>query len=253
MKRMSISRSTFRLFLLLIAGTLPTGRIASAYAQGSSIPKNQEARSQEIPVEVPLPEGQKYRYPLLNGLMLSVNIFDPVLEAITFDHANYEAMLTLDLHHRFMPMVAVGVGHGDDTNDDGVRYKVGMTPYFKLGCGYNLLYNRGIRPGDWYGVFMRYGCSSSRADITGMTYTDGYWQNYGPAEIKDHQFKCHWLELGGSLRVQVMKHFSMGWDLYWRPMIRKAGNEVGDPYFVPGYGVTNVKLGFNFHAIYHIW
>lgn len=244
--------TSFCLLLVLLSWDNPL------MAQGRSIPtssavREQQQQEQEATVETPLPEGQKYRYPLLNGLSLSINVFDPMLKMFKVNHANYEAMATLDLHHRFMPEVAVGLGQGNDLKDIGIRYRVKSTPYIKLGMAYNLKYNQQIRPYDWYGVFMRYGCSKSTADITGLTYTDGYWEDYGPHDLFNQEYKCHWLEMGACLRVLVWQRLSMGWDVYFRPMIRKAGNEYGDPYFVPGYGVTNVKIGFQFHVLYKIF
>lgn len=237
---------------------LSLGCSSQLWAQGRSIPTSSSVREQqqqamEATEETPLPEGQQYRYPLLNGLSLSVNLFDPVLKAFNTDHANYEAMATLDLHHRFMPQVAVGVGSGNDVNDYGLSYRVKSAPYIKLGMAYNFKYNQQIRPDDWYGVFFRYGCSSSSADIKGMTYVDGYWEEYGPAEVLDQTYKCHWIELGACLRVKVYKQFSMGWDVYVRPLLRKAGNDYGDPYFIPGYGVTSSLIGFQFHLQYTIF
>lgn len=70
----------------------------SAFAQGNSIPKSSKL-AEELP-EI-LPDSVKYRYPLINGVSITANIFDPIMALFAMDHANYEVTGTLDLHHRF--------------------------------------------------------------------------------------------------------------------------------------------------------
>ncbi|MDO4497358.1 MAG: DUF6048 family protein [Bacteroidales bacterium] len=198
-----------------------------------------------------LPDSIRYRYPLFNGLSVSTNIFPIALDLFGKDYRTYEAMLTVDLHHRFFPQVAVGMGSCDYTSDDDVRFKSSMAPFFKTGVVYNLKYNA-LKASDFYGIFLRYGCASSKADISGIHYNDGVWPEYGPTELTDLKYKCHWLEFGGMIKVQVFDHFSMGWDAYFKPMLKKGGNKHGKPYFVPGYGSTNTFIGFGFHLYYDI-
>lgn len=240
MRKTSISRLSISL-ALLAAAVVP----ASGQGNPKKLLKLAQVEAEEkAPVE--------YAYPLLNDVSLSVNVFEPAMQLFGWQHADYEAMLTADLHHRFMPHVVAGMGYCDERSDDQVRFHTKATPYLKLGCYYNFKFNSPT-PADYYAVFARYGASSSHADISGMTYTDGYWPDYGPQSLSRIHYRCHWLEVGGSIRVQVAGPLSLGWDLYVKPLIRKAGSEVGKPYFVPGYGVTSSKFGFGFHAIYSLY
>lgn len=220
------------------------------FAQGNSIPKSKEAKAQEIKDPEALPEGVKYRYKTFNGLNVSVNIFDPVMELMTWDHANYEATVTADIHHRFMPQVSVGLGHCDQLSDDEVRFKTKMSPFFKVGIIYNFKYND-TNPLFYYYVLARYGCSKSTADISNLTYTDGYWDEYGPTSIKSQDYKCHWLEIGGGIKTHITGPISMGWELTFRPMLTCGDDKNGKPYFAPGYGAS--KLNFAFNLYYDIF
>lgn len=220
-------------------------------AQGSTIPRSSQIQSTDT-LAAELPEGVKYRYPLFNGLSVSVNIFEPVMELFVNEYASYEAMVTCDFHHRFLPQLVAGIGHCDETSDDLVRYHVKPTPYFKLGMAYNFKYND-VRPNDFYTAFVRYGFSSSKADIENLTYTDGYWDEFGPANIMGEKYTCHWIEIGASIKVQVASHLSMGWDLYFKPLLYDGDSRYGDPHFVPGYGKNTSNLGFAFHVFYDIF
>lgn len=224
---------------------------ACAWAQGSSIPKSEEARALERVEPDELPDSVAYRYPLWHGMSVSVNVFPPMMQLFGKDYANYEAMLTLDLHHRFMPQVVAGMGGGEATNDNGLTYKSNTVPYLKVGMAYNFNYND-TQPDNFYAVFARYAFSSSKGDISGMSYTDGYWDVWTPEDLEGLQFNAHWLEIGGMIKVRIAHHISMGWEGSFKPFVHKGGGRHGDPYFVPGYGVTTSKLGFGFHVFYDL-
>lgn len=222
-------------------------------AQGSSIPTTSEVKEQRIDewMMENLPEGVKYRYPLLNGMSVSANIFSPILNIFGKDYGSYEGALTLDIHHRFFPQAAAGAGYCDVTNEDSLRYHSRLRPFFKAGLLYNFNYND-LKPNDFYGALIRFGYAYSSADISGLSYTDGFWPNYKPDDMKDLKFHSIWMEIGGFIKVQIADHISMGWDVTFKPFLRKGGDKQGEPYFVPGYGTTNSKLGFGFHVYYDL-
>jgi len=221
-----------------------------SFAQGNSIPKSSKAKAQETVLPEALPDSVKYRYNKFNGLSVSVNLFDPVMSLIKWDHANYEATITADIHHRFFPQVSIGMGYCKETSDDGVKYTSKAMPFLKLGMLYNFKFND-TKPENFYYVVCRYGLSKSTADIENLTYTDGYWNKYGPTEIVGQDYFCHWLEVGGGIKVKIKGPISMGWELTLRPMLSKGKCENGNPYFVPGYGTG--KFGFGFHLYYDIF
>lgn len=229
------------------------------WAQGRSIPKTQEAREQEIAEPGPLPEGQKYRYPLWNGLGISVDVFEPLMGLFANDYANYEAQVMVNLHHRFFPMASVGMGRCDATSDNGNTYgsdeklehtfRSTLSPFFKVGCGYDLHYNT-TKPGNYYLLFLRYGCSWNTADIEGLYYYDGLWKPHGPIALRDQHYTTHWVEVGAMLNVQVAPHITLGWDVYYKVRLAQSGTAQGSPYWVPGYGRNDNHIGFLFRVGY---
>ena len=107
-----------RLLILLLSISLAVG----AMAQGRSIPTTSEVQEVQASVlpEI-LPDSVKYRFPLFNGLSVSTNLFDPVMNLFKWDRANYEATVTADIHHRFFPQFTMGMGVCDEVSDDGVK------------------------------------------------------------------------------------------------------------------------------------
>ncbi len=248
---------------LALTGLLLMTSSFELLAQGRSIPVSSdvEAEKQKEIIEE-LPEGQKYRYKLFNGLNISIDILDPVLYATALDHASFEAQLMADFHHRFFPMASFGMGLANETSDNGLEYGTGakqeftfksnLAPYGKIGFAYNVDYNS-TRPNDYYLAFFRYGIAFNKADITNLYYADDLWGSLGPINISDQKYTTQWLELGGMIKVQIVKHISLGWDLYFKFKITQSGTEYGTPYFVPGYSTNNSHLGFSFRLYYDIF
>ena len=235
----------------------------SLLAQGRSIPVSSEVKAEEQK-ELPelLPEGQKYRYRLFNGLNVSVDILDPVLYAAAFEHASFEAQLMADFHHRFFPMASFGMGIADETSDNGLEYGTGkkqeftfksdLAPFGKVGFAYNIDYNS-TRPNDLYLIFLRYGLAFNKADITNLYYADELWGSLGPIAINDQEYTTQWVEVGGMVKVQIVKHISLGWDLYFKVKVTQSGTQYGAPFFVPGYGPNKSHVGFSFRLYYDIF
>lgn len=241
-------------------------------ALGQNIPKGKEAREAEAAKkaeeeETPLPEGQKYRYPLFNGLNLSIDVMDVMLRAFGTGYGSHEAQIMADFHHRYFPMFAMGMGQANTTSDNGLNFidgylydhdvkqehtfKTNWAPYFKIGCGYNLKYNF-FRPNDFYMLFMRYGFSAYTASIENLMFTDGTWATYNSEDLTDISYNMHWIEFGALIKVQVAKRVSMGWDVYYKLPVSEKKSRYGDPYYTPGFGVHNNHVGFLFKIYYNI-
>lgn len=255
-----MQKRNFVIYLILL--TICSLQVSSVMAQGRTIPRSSEVEDRNETILDALPEGQKHRYPFFNGLNVSVDAFDPVLDLFYLDHASYEAQVMADLHHRFFPMFGMGMGYADEISNNGNDYGTGekheltfksdLSPFFKLGMGYNLDYNS-TRPSDFYMVFMRYGYAYSKADISNLYYADDMWGAYGPVSILDQKYNTHWVEAGMMLKVQLMRHVSLGWDLYWKIRIAQSGTRQGKPTFVPGYGSSDTSIGFAFRVYYDIF
>lgn len=247
---------------LLIAIMAFCLNVTSVVAQGRSIPKGSEAKAQEIVMPDELPEGQTHRYPLLNGLNISVDIFDPLYDIFAASHASYEAQVMLDLHHRFFPLASVGLGYANETSNNGIEFSTGkkqeftfksdMSPFMKLGMAYNLRYNS-TKPDDLYMLFVRYGIAHNKADLTNIYYASANWPDVHLPDINGQEYTTQWLEAGIMLKVKVWWRFALGWDMYAKIKLTQSGTERGKPAFVPGYGDCSSTFGFNFRVFYDIF
>lgn len=258
------------LYLITLITTLSL--TLPSYGQGRNIPKGKEAREAEAArdaeeKEIPLPEGQKYRYPLFNGLNVSVDVMDLLLRSFGTGYGSHEVQVMADFHHRFFPMVAIGMGQANTDSDNGMNYSDGRlypddykqehtfttnwAPYFKVGCAYNLKYNH-FRPNDFYTLFMRYGFSSYTADISNLMFADGTWATYKSDDLTDLKYNIHWLEFGGMIKVQMTKYVSLGWDVYYKIPVKEKTSPYGNPYYSPGFGVHSNHIGFMFRIYYNI-
>lgn len=261
-----------RTFLFIITLAFALTVTLPSYGQGRNIPKSKEVREAEAAreaeeVEIPLPEGQKYRYPLFNGLDISVDVMDLLMRSFGTGYGSHEVQVMADFHHRFFPMVALGMGQANTTSDNGMNYsdgrlypsdirkehtfKTNLAPYFKLGCAYNLKYNN-FRPNDFYTIFMRYGFCSYTTSISDLWYYDGTWATYKSEDLTDLDHNIHWIELGGMIKVQVAKYISLGWDLYYKVAVKEKTSQYGTPFYSPGFGVHNNHIGFMFRIYYNI-
>lgn len=253
MKKIYISLSNINLLHLcaVIVGLMIS---ASSHlcAQGRSIPRSSEAQVETVVEDAELPEGVKYRYPLLNGLSVMFNLYEPVMNLLGNDRASYEASVMLNIHHRFFPEATLGMGWCNELSDDLVRYHVKAAPFAKIGLRYNLKYND-LEDKFYYFIVARYGFCHSEADISNLTYTDGYWPEYGPTNIRNQKFNSHWVEVGGGIKVQIWKRLSAGWDVYIKPFLHKGSTSQATPYYVPGYGTTDGAFGMAFRLYYDLF
>ena len=259
---MNMQKRLFLLLRVLLLTIICCMQMNGLMAQGRTIPRSSEIEEGDTSLPEFLPEGQKYRYSLLNGLNISVDISDPIMNLFYYDHASYEAQVMVDLHHRFFPMAAFGMGYADETSNNGndygtdgkqeITFVSDMAPFAKVGIAYNLDYNS-LHPSDLYLLFLRYGYAYNKADIKNLYYADELWGACGPISICNQKYQTHWLELGLMLKVQLMRHVSLGWDLYWKVPLMQTGTDFGKPTFVPGYGLNSSSIGFSFRFYYDIF
>ena len=170
------------------------------------------------------------------------------------DIFNTEVQVQSNLLNRYLPVVEVGFGKTDTTNDGtDIHYKT-SAPYFRIGMDYNFLYNKPHLPGMLLGG-LRYGFSSFKYDVDGPTMTD---PNFGgtteiPFSYMGQKCTAHWVEAVVGLKVKIFKGFCMGWSARYKRKLSFSKNENTEPWYVPGYA-KNADSSFNlsYHLIYNL-
>ena len=75
------------IFLLIVSATFAQQRQST-----NSVPQKKEEKKES-----------KYKFPLLNGLILGVDLYNPVANLFGQKYGNYEASLELNMYNRFLP------------------------------------------------------------------------------------------------------------------------------------------------------
>lgn len=232
MKRPLISISIIAL-AVLSSWLIPT----SAYAQ----------KAQVSPTE------EKTDSAFFQGIMVGVDVFGFLNQALGSDANTTEASIEVNLMNRFFPVVELGYG-GMDTADDetDIHFKT-SAPFFRIGANYNVFYQKPHLPG-YFTVGLRYGFSSFKYDIQAPGLTDPTWGKVEvPFEYNGVKTKVGWLELVLGLKANVYKNFYMGFTARYRSRLSMTKHENSEPYYIPGYGRgKSSNFGLTYNLIYKL-
>lgn len=193
----------------------------------------------------------KMKYPLFYSASASVDIWDPVMRAFGQHYGLIEFSGELNLHNRYIPVVEIGLGQADYTPDDNnYTYKVGLTPYFRVGMNYNFLYNSNPD----YMVFagLRYGWSHFNFDVENVTLQGGYWDEEANFNLPRQSVNVSYLQVLFGLRVKVWKQISMGWTVRYKTILHESECNYGKPWYIPGYGSRKGAITGSFSITYTI-
>ena len=198
-----------------------------------------------------LEDGSLYRYPLLDGLIVGVDLFQPVVSLFGQQYANYQVSLEVSFHNRFFPIWETGIGWADNTPDDGnFTYKVSPTLYNRLGVLYNFNYNS-TAPGYIY-MGLLYGFSVFSYDITDIDLSSGYWGTNNKAAIYDCHSRAQWLEPLAGIRVNLYKGLKMGFSVRYKVLLKAKNDETTRPWIIPGMGKRSGGFDFTYSLYYQI-
>ena len=158
------------------------------------------------------------------------------------NYGEYEAGVRVSIKDVFYPTVEVGVGKADHDDDvTGIHYDC-SAPYFKIGCDYNMLKNKH----DDYKVFagIRYAFTSFKANISRPGLIDPAWG--GTCDYKIDGTKCtqHWAEVVGGLDAKVWGPLHLGWTVRYLQRLAFSVDEIGNVWYVPGFGKSDTT-GWN--------
>ena len=167
------------------------------------------------------------------------------------DYGQYEAALRVNLHDEWFPIIEAGIGkaeHDDEVTQ--INYST-SAPYFKIGIDKNMLRDK-HGPNRLY-LGLRYGFTSYKIDIAHPVFQDPYWQWDTGYSIKDAACKYHWAEIVFGVDAKIFGPLHLGWSVRYKQ--RLAHSEEGDwgkPWYVPGFGTYDTKIGGTFNVIIDI-
>lgn len=191
----------------------------------------------------------KMKYPLMKGLTIGVNLWDPIMRAFGQKYGLIDFSAELNMHNRFFPTVEVGFGTADSKPEDmNFRYKSPLSVFGKIGASYNFLYNKDE---DYqFLAGFRLGYSLFKYDITEINVKSDYWKQDEALEILDQKSNATWLEIVLGLKIRLVKNVSMGWLFRYRNLFHVKENKNSSPWYIPGYGHRNRSINGSFSVYY---
>ncbi len=205
----------------------------------------------EVPDTIGTPLGKvpKMIQPLVFSSTLGVDIWDPVMRVFGQHYGLLEFSAEFNMHNRYIPVVEIGLGQTDYTPDrQNYTYKVGTTPYFRVGCNYNFLYNSNPAYQAYGGI--RFGLSSFNYQLTGVTIDSDYWGEQQTVDFPRQHSTVVYMNLMFGIRVKIAGPISMGWALRFKTKLHESKNPGGDPWYIPGYGSRNGSITGSFSVFY---
>lgn len=194
-------------------------------------------------------EVPKMIYPLLHSASVSVDIWDPVMRLFGQHYGLIEFSGEINLHNRYIPVVEIGLGTTDYTpEDNNYTYRVPVTPYFRVGCNYNFLYNS--NPDYLVMGGIRFGFSRFRYEVNDVTVSSAYWDETMTFNLPAQTCSFTYMQLLFGLKVKVGGPVSMGWFLRYKFKLHESDARYGEPWYIPGFGSRGGAITGSFYVSY---
>ena len=189
--------------------------------------------------------------PVFQGVSVMTDLVGPGWYAFGGDFFSSEVALEVNLLNRFFPVLEVGYGRTDATNEDtDLHYKT-AAPYFRVGLNYNVQYKK-KSPGYIF-AGGRLGYTSFEYDVDGPPMTDPVWGNEIPFRFSGIKGQALWAELMIGVRAEIYKNFPMGWSFRYKVRLNVKDSPNASPWYIPGFGASdNTAFGATYDIVYRI-
>lgn len=163
-------------------------------------------------------------------------------------YGQYEGMVRINLKDRYFPVAEIGIGEADHVDDvTNINYKT-SAPYFRIGCDFNVMKNKH----DIYRIYVgaRLAHSSFKYDATALV-KDPTTNNEILWGSTDNKGTMLWMEAVGGLEAKIWGPIHLGWLVRYKNRISQKMGNIGEPWYVPGFGRNDTSLiTASFNIIY---
>lgn len=194
---------------------------------------------------------EKDTIPLMRGFQVSFDLVGAA-QLMFGDYGQYEGAFRLNLHNQWFPIVELGYGKADHEEDivTGLSYKT-SAPYFRVGLDFNLLKKKHQSNRLFAGL--RYAHTSYKVDAWRRDFPDPVWQFVSGYGVRDAACYQHWAEIVVGLDAQIWGPAHLGWSVRYRQRLSHSEADLGNSWYVPGYGLQDTSnLGATFNVIIDI-
>ena len=187
--------------------------------------------------------------PLLYAAAVGVDVWDPVMRLFGQHYGLVEFSGELNLHNRYIPVVEVGLGQSSYTpEDNNYTYKVPVTPYVRIGCNYNFIYNS--NPDYMAFAGLRFGWSHFSYEVNDVRLSSDYWGESATFNLPRQTSNVTYMQVLFGIRVKVFGPVSMGWCIRYKAKLHESEATYGRPWYIPGYGSRNGAITGSFAITY---
>lgn len=190
------------------------------------------AQEADVVEEVQEALAPKEKIPLLAGVAVSADLCGLFMKVTNSRFANMEAACRLDFKEKYFPIFEMGIGDCKREGGDNNNSFSTTAPYFRVGMDYN--FNKKMS-GNRFFAGIRYAFTSFDFDFKNPDFTDPYWNMQRPLNITTHS-NTQWIELVLGVETKIWSIVRFGWKLRYKGRIHQTGKEMGEPWYVPGFG-----------------
>lgn len=184
--------------------------------------------------------------PWLNGFAVSADLFG-LLQYMVSDYGQFEGALRINLRDKYFPIVELGLGRAK--HDDvvtNISYS-SSSPYGRIGIDLNLMKDKH----DDYRLYggLRYALSYFKFDLSHPGMTDPIWGDEVPYGAKGVKCNYHWAEAVAGVDAKIWGPIHLGWSVRYRKRLSYSCGDIGNVWYVPGYGKSgSTRLGGTFNV-----
>lgn len=206
-------------------------------------PPQQEMKEEAQTEEKPMP--------LYNGATVGVDVFGIGSKLFGGDFLSSEIHVNANLKNRFFPVIELGYGMTDTTDDTyNIHYK-SSGPYARIGMDYNTMGKK--KSDSFLYVGLRYGFSTFNYDIHSPDLKDLIWGGEVPFNYDGVKSRAQWMEVLLGINVKIIKNFHMGWSIRYKARFSAKEDLNTTPWYIPGYGSNkSTNFGATYSLIYKL-
>ena len=188
--------------------------------------------------------------PLLSGMSVSADVVGAVMAAVS-PYGQWEGAFRVHLKEKFFPIVEIGWGVSDHTDETSELHYKTHAPYFKIGCDYNFMKDKLSKNRIFGGL--RYAFTSFKYDVDGPAIVDPVYGTETPFHFTDVSSNAQWMELVFGLEARVWRFLHLGWSFRYRFQTHEKKSSLGNSWYIPGYGKSgSTALGGTFNVTFDI-
>lgn len=166
-------------------------------------------------------------------------------------YGQYEGALRVNIKDKYFPIIEFGYGTADEDDATTQLHYKASAPYGRIGIDFNMLKNKH----DIYRAYVgaRYAYTSFKYDVYSPGLTDPVWHDHVDYDYRDNSGTYHWLEFAAGIDAKIWKFVRLGWSVRYKRRLMHSEEEIGTPWYVPGFGrAGGSRMGATFNVIFEL-